>query len=755
MKTFKALTEGLVREDKQTVHTIHGTAKTYDPKKESWAVDQATYKIKGSVFTLTALKHGLKKLKDQFPHHKEHEVSLKESEQLDEISQGLATKVYKARVGKMARALKKGDEATAEKHFNKSQQTADRMSNKPSFDVKKGIRDLSEESEQLDEISKSLSLAVGKKRLEQGKHFQNAVSKWGLNLKHSKMYAKKADEYFGKSKKAYEYAFNKGVTKGKELEESAWDTYRRQALDESYGEKGLVSSTHPAGTKVLIPHNGKMVKGKIVRYDKGEQHGSPFYVVDHGAYESKKVPLHNIRLNEGSDLPFHKYTNDELDAAIKHHADSATELRRFDRKSHAAYQHIQHAHAAREILKSRKRNLRNYGMDESVTLDEASLNVKTLSAEEIAQKHGVSLDTIKDQIAKGIRVEHEHTTSDQTAEEIARDHLGERPDYYEKLDKANLEEADLKAQWNTDFRKDSYARRKNLSRTIKQQLNPKTPGLGNKAWKRADKEERENRKSTVSASLHESATTSTSGMSFKEAIAHATKHGGKIVFGTNSQKWHSISPEDRDYNMPHASDPQDAQKVGEKQAMWGVRSVAKSIVNRKPPKWRTLTNPMQTVTELHDEPDRPGTGIGVSGDGTEKGMAMTEDGPSKKKTISKADWDHHTRHATAQFDTDGQRWIVQQDATGAAVRIPVTVTEDYPYRQTIRRILREAFPMAPKSTEKPDNTQDDEEKGEAPKVKKEKVVDPVVIGKTKDKFEADPVLTPVLSVANMPGGSVR
>ena len=544
-------------------------------------------------------------------------ADLKESEQLDEISQGLATKVYKARVGKMARALKKGDEATAEKHFNKSQQTADRMSNKPSFDVKKGIRDLSEESEQLDEISKSLSLAVGKKRLEQGKHFQNAVSKWGLNLKHSEMYAKKADEYFGKSKKAYEYAFNKGVTKGKELEESAWDTYRRQALTE------------------------------------------------------------------------------------------------------------------------------------------ASLNVKTLSAEEIAQKHGVSLDTIKDQIAKGIRVEHEHATSDQTAEEIARDHLGERPDYYEKLDKANLEEADLKAQWNTDFRKDSYARRKNLSRTIKQQLNPKTPGLGNKAWKRADKEERENRKSTVSASLHESATTSTSGMSFKEAIAHATKHGGKIVFGTNSQKWHSISPEDRDYNMPHASDPQDAQKVGEKQAMWGVRSVAKSIVNRKPPKWRTLTNPMQTVTELHDEPDRPGTGIGVSGDGTEKGMAMTEDGPSKKKTISKADWDHHTRHATAQFDTDGQRWIVQQDATGAAVRIPVTVTEDYPYRQTIRRILREAFPMAPKSTEKPDNTQDDEEKGEAPKVKKEKAVDPVVIGKTKDKFEADPVLTPVLSVANMPGGSVR
>lgn len=418
---------------------------------------------------------------------------------------------------------------------------------------------------------------------------------------------------------------------------------------------------------------------------------------------------------------FHSKTNDELRRLEKLHTERAQELRRFDPKSHAAHQCQTHADIARAILNHRATS-RNRDMKESLelapkephiydiyhqgeylatktykthktpeqvratihptyqktalikkrtvtesaweiykqkALNESALNVKTLSAEEIAQKHGVSVEQIKDQIAKGIKVEHEHATSDQTAEEIARDHLGERPDYYTVLDKAKLEEADLKAQWNTDFSKDSYARRSNLRRTIKQQLNPKTPGLGNKAWTRADKEDKKNRPSTYS------------------------------------------------------------------------------------------------IHELHDEPDRPGTGIGVSGDGTEKGMAMTEDGPSTKKTITKAEWDHHTRHATAQFDTEGQRWIVQQDATGSATRIPVNVTEDYPYRQTIRRVLREAFPMAPKSTEKPDNTQDDEEKGEAPKAKKEKAIDPVVIGKSKDKFEADPVLTPVLSVANMPGGSVR
>lgn len=291
MKTFKDLKEGIVRGDKQTVHVIHGTAQTYDPKKESWAVDTATYKIKGSVFTKTALKHGLKKLKDQFPHHKEHEVTLKEEWR---PAQGHK---YHSKTNDELRALetvnRKGQEAASKDNAHQAHVCG---------------------------VQADIARAI-------------------LN--------------------------HRETSRERHLKESAWDTYRRQALTE------------------------------------------------------------------------------------------------------------------------------------------ASLNVKTLSAEEIAQKHGVSLDTIKDQIAKGIKVEHEHATSDQTAEEIARDHLGERPDYYEKLDKANLEEADLKAQWNDDYRKDAYARAKNIQRTIKQQLNPKTPGLGNKAWKRADKEERENRKSTVSASLHE------------------------------------------------------------------------------------------------------------------------------------------------------------------------------------------------------------------------------------------------------------
>ena len=49
------------------------------------------------------------------------------------------------------------------------------------------------------------------------------------------------------------------------------------------------------GTAVRVPHKGKMMPGKVVRYDKGDKHGSPFYVVDVGEYESPKVPAHYVK----------------------------------------------------------------------------------------------------------------------------------------------------------------------------------------------------------------------------------------------------------------------------------------------------------------------------------------------------------------------------------------------------------------------------------------------------------------------------
>lgn len=68
-------------------------------------------------------------------------------------------------------------------------------------------------------------------------------------------------------------------------------------------------------------------------------------------------------------------------------------------------------------------------------LDQKPLDVKTLSVEEIAKRHDVPNEQIEQELAKGIRVELEHTTSAQAAKEIALDHLLELPDYYTRLNK--------------------------------------------------------------------------------------------------------------------------------------------------------------------------------------------------------------------------------------------------------------------------------------------------------------------------------
>lgn len=57
-----------------------------------------------------------------------------------------------------------------------------------------------------------------------------------------------------------------------------------------------------------------------------------------------------------------------------------------------------------------------------------------MTVDQIADKHGVSVDSIKTQLAKGIEVEREHTTDLELATEIALDHLVELPDYYDRLD---------------------------------------------------------------------------------------------------------------------------------------------------------------------------------------------------------------------------------------------------------------------------------------------------------------------------------
>ena len=62
-------------------------------------------------------------------------------------------------------------------------------------------------------------------------------------------------------------------------------------------------------------------------------------------------------------------------------------------------------------------------------------SVKTLTVKQIADKWKLPVNVVAKKVAAGVKVEKEHTKSLRQANEIARDHLSERPDYYEKLDK--------------------------------------------------------------------------------------------------------------------------------------------------------------------------------------------------------------------------------------------------------------------------------------------------------------------------------
>lgn len=75
--------------------------------------------------------------------------------------------------------------------------------------------------------------------------------------------------------------------------------------------------------------------------------------------------------------------------------------------------------------------------------EDDKLDKPELTIPELAKKHNVSVEEIKSQLNKGITVELEHTSKRDVAREIALDHLAEDPKYYDKLDKAELEEDQL------------------------------------------------------------------------------------------------------------------------------------------------------------------------------------------------------------------------------------------------------------------------------------------------------------------------
>lgn len=83
-----------------------------------------------------------------------------------------------------------------------------------------------------------------------------------------------------------------------------------------------------------------------------------------------------------------------------------------------------------------------YGWVGDAVAEEVLPDVKTPGVNAIAKKHRVSPEAIRKQLARGIKVELEHTTDPKLAREIALDHLAEMPDYYSRL--ARMEKGAVK-----------------------------------------------------------------------------------------------------------------------------------------------------------------------------------------------------------------------------------------------------------------------------------------------------------------------
>jgi beta-glucosidase-like glycosyl hydrolase len=86
-----------------------------------------------------------------------------------------------------------------------------------------------------------------------------------------------------------------------------------------------------------------------------------------------------------------------------------------------------------------------------------------LSAQDLADRHGVSLEEIKAAIEAGIKVELEHTEDKELATEIAMDHIFEDPKYYEKL--AKIEDEDIE---ESDDAEEVEAKVKLVSEVLKE-----------------------------------------------------------------------------------------------------------------------------------------------------------------------------------------------------------------------------------------------------------------------------------------------
>lgn len=108
--------------------------------------------------------------------------------------------------------------------------------------------------------------------------------------------------------------------------------------------EAVAAAALPVGTKVRVPYKGRMVSGKVVRYDRGGANSRvfrvPFYVVDVGAQASEIVPVHKVVVEERMPLkghPWHRKSDEELRYIIRDAGEAAKAMRGHNRTAEDKY----------------------------------------------------------------------------------------------------------------------------------------------------------------------------------------------------------------------------------------------------------------------------------------------------------------------------------------------------------------------------------------------------------------------------------
>jgi len=122
------------------------------------------------------------------------------------------------------------------------------------------------------------------------------------------------------------------------------------------------------------------------------------------------------------------------------------------RKVRSRYDVWPSAYASGALVKCRKVGAKNWGnskknesLDEEFIPGGESSKYGQITVDEmiqgIAEEHGVDPEQIRSEFEMGVEEEMEHAEEELIAQEIALDHLVEDPEYYTKLEDANLEES--------------------------------------------------------------------------------------------------------------------------------------------------------------------------------------------------------------------------------------------------------------------------------------------------------------------------